>query len=108
MYLCISSVEIQNFGTDEFVTDITKLATKVLGAVTPVEYLLLAIASPIIYSFAVDSDGVNDNNGVIEGYGTVSAKENVSNIFDRIVDLISTAIKYISMFFSIIIKIVIH
>ncbi len=97
-----------NFGTDEFVTDITKLATKVLGAVTPVEYLLLAIASPIIYSFAVDSDGVNDNNGVIEGYGTVSAKENVSNIFDRIVDLISTAIKYISMFFSIIIKIVIR
>ncbi len=97
-----------NLGTDEFVTDITKLATKVLGAVTPVEYLLLAIASPIIYSFAVDSDGVNDNNGVIEGYGTVSAKENVSNIFDRIVDFISTAIKYISMFFSIIIKIVIR
>ena len=97
-----------NFGTDEFVTDITKLATKVLGAVTPVEYLLLAIASPIIYSFAVDSDGVNDNNGVIEGYGTVSAKENVSNIFDRIIDFISTAIKYISMFFSIIIKIVIR
>ncbi len=97
-----------NFGTDEFVTDITKLATKVLGAVTPAEYLLLAIASPIIYNFAVDSDGVNDNNGVIEGYGTVSAKENASNIFDGIVDLICTVIRCISMFFTFIIKIIIH
>ncbi len=96
-----------NFGTDEFVTDITKLATKVLGAVTPAEYLLLAIASPIIYNFAVDSDGVNDNNGAIEGYGTVSAKENASNIFDRIIDSICTVIRYISMFFTFIVKIII-
>lgn len=97
-----------NFGTDEFVTDITKLATKVLGAVTPAEYLLLAIASPIIYRFAVDDDGVNDNNGVIEGYGTTTAKGNSSNIFDKIIDFICTIIKYVSMFFTFIVKIVIH
>ncbi len=97
-----------NFGTDEFITDITKLATKVLGAVTPAEYLLLAIASPIIYRFAVDDDGVNDNNGVIEGYGTTTAKGNSSNIFDKIIDFICTIIKYVSMFFTFIVKIVIH
>ena len=97
-----------NFGTDEFVTDITKLATKVLGAVTPAEYLLLAIASPIIYRFAVDDDGVNDNNGVIEGYGTVNAKVNASNIDDKIIDFICTIIKYISMFFTFIVKIIVH
>ncbi|MBQ8014929.1 MAG: hypothetical protein IJ264_01940, partial [Clostridia bacterium] len=96
-----------NLGTDKFVTDITKLATKVLGAVTPAEYLLLAIASPIIYCFAVDSDGVNDNNGVIEGYGTVNIKSNASNIFDRIIDSICTVIRYISMFFTFIVKIII-
>lgn len=97
-----------NLGTDEFVTDITKLATSVLGAVTPAEYLLLAVASPIIYRFAVDSDGINDNNGVIEGYGAVSAESNAENIFDKIVDAVSTAIRYVSLFFNIVLKIFIH
>lgn len=97
-----------NFGTDSFITDLTKLATKVLGAVTPVEYLLLAIVSPILYRFAVDSDGINDNNGVIPGYGTVSAETNISNVFANISDIFSTALKYISMFFTYVIKIIIH
>ncbi len=72
----------KHFGTDSFVTDITKLATKVLGGVTPVEYLLLAIVSPLVYAFAVDYDGVNDNNGTLPGYGTVNFESNISNIVD--------------------------
>lgn len=98
----------ENLGTDSFVTDITKLATKVLGAVTPVEYLLLAIVSPIIYRFAVDADGVNDNYGVIEGYGTVSAEGNLSNVSDKIMNIITTVIKYLSLFFNNFIKIIFH
>ena len=97
-----------NLGTDSFVTDITKMATKVLGAVTPVEYLLLAIVSPIIYRFAVDSDGVNDNYGVIEGYGTSSVEGNADNVFDKIINFFTTAIKYCSLFFTNIIKIIFH
>ncbi len=98
----------KNLGTDAFITDITKLATKVLGPVTPVEYLLLAIVSPIIYRFAVDSDGVNDNNGVLEGYGTVNAESNTNNIFDKFVNIINTLIKYFTLIFNNLLKIIFH
>lgn len=95
-----------NLGTDAFVSDITKLATKVLGAVTPVEYLLLAIVSPIVYEFAVDTDDVNDNNGVIEGYGADA--NNIGNVFDKVYGIANDIIKYISMAMNIILKIVVH
>ena len=94
----------KNFGTDSFVTDITKLATKVLGGVTPVEYLLLAIVSPLIYAFAVDYDGVDDNNGVLPGYGTVEVESNVSNIFDNILGIINDIILYCQLFFNVILN----
>lgn len=94
----------KNFGTDSFVTDITKLATKVLGGVTPVEYLLLAIVSPLIYAFAVDYDGVDDNNGVLPGYGTVEVENNVSNIFDAIIGIINDMILYVQLFFNVILN----
>ena len=98
----------KNLGTDAFITDITKLATKVLGPVTPVEYLLLAIVSPIIYRFAVDADGVNDNFGVIEGYGTVNSETNFNNLSDKAVTIIKTIFKYVSLFFTNIVKIIFH
>ncbi len=88
----------KHFGTDSFVTDITKLATKVLGGVTPVEYLLLAIVSPLVYEFAVDNDGVNDNNGVLPGYGTVEFGNNLSNIYSNIVGIFNEIIKYFELF----------
>lgn len=92
----------KHFGTDSFVTDITKLATKVLGGVTPVEYLLLAIVSPLVYSFAVDHDGVNDNNGTLPGYGTVEVGNNISNIFDNVNGIFNDIIKYFSLFLTVI------
>ena len=84
----------KHFGTDSFITDITKLATKVLGGVTPAEYLLLAIVSPLVYEFAVDNDGVNDNNGVLPGYGTVDFGNNLTNIFDNLTALFNEIVKY--------------
>ncbi len=96
----------KNFGTDSFVTDITKLATKVLGGVTPAEYLLLAIVSPLVYSFAVDHDGVDDNKGVLPGYGTVEAEDNVQNIFDNIYGIFNDVMKYISLFLTVIYKMI--
>lgn len=91
-------------GTDSFVTDITKLATKVLGGVTPVEYLLLAIVSPLVYSFAVDHDGVDDNNGVLPGYGTVEISSNFSNIYSNIIGIFNDIIKYFSLFVDVILN----
>lgn len=93
-----------NLGTDAFVTDITKLATKILGGVTPVEYLLLAIVSPIVYEFAVDTDGVNDNSGVIDGYGADT--DNIGNIFDKIYGIANDIMKYIINALNIVLKIV--
>lgn len=96
----------KNFGTDSFITDITKLATKVLGGVTPVEYLLLAIVSPLVYSFAVDHDGVDDNNGILPGYGTVEAGNNISNIVDAVLAMINDALNYVMMAFNILLNMI--
>lgn len=85
----------ENFGTDTFVADITKLATGILGGVTPTEYLLLAVVSPIIYAFAVDDDGVDDNNGVVEGYGSDTSA--IQNVFDNICSIFSDIFKYVLM-----------
>lgn len=95
-----------NFGTDAFITDITKMATKVLGAVTPVEYLLLAIVSPIIYNFAVDTDGVNDNYGVIEGYGVSNVSGNISNVYAKIANMVKTLYKYFTLIIDNLLKII--
>lgn len=92
----------KHFGTDSFVTDITKLATKVLGGVSPAEYLLLAIVSPLVYEFAVDNDGINDNNGVLPGYGTVEFSNNISNIFSNITAFFSEIITYLGLVVTVI------
>ncbi|MBQ6264187.1 MAG: metallophosphoesterase [Clostridia bacterium] len=70
---------LANFGlSDGISAGTTKLFAKIFGPVTAVEYVLLGIASPIIERFAND-DEVDDNNGSIAGYGTVSAASQVAN-----------------------------
>lgn len=91
------------FGTDSAIKDLTKLGTKVFGPITAGEYFLLAIASPILYEFAYDSDGVNDNKGEFEGYGAeVDTFSNVMANVSRIIEKISL---YFSLFISVITKI---
>ncbi|MBQ8209055.1 MAG: metallophosphoesterase [Clostridia bacterium] len=92
---------MDNVGEDGMVTEVTKLCTETFGGVTAVEYFLCAIASPILYEFAFDSDGVNDNNGSIEGYGTENEKSLLENVADWFSNLISKIKLYIQMFFSI-------
>ncbi len=70
-------------GTDSVITDITKLATGILGPVSPVEYFLVALVSPLICAFIADDD-VEDNNGTIPGYGTVNVQSRISNVFNNI------------------------
>lgn len=62
---------------------LTKYCISKFGVYTKAEIFLVAVASPILYKFACDNDGVDDNNGVIEGYGTVNFKTNVSNIVEN-------------------------
>ena len=100
---------LADLGTDSIVTDLTKFGTKIFGAVTPVEYFLLAATSPLIMAFVVDDDGVDDNNGTIEGYGTVTAESNAGNVmesihgfFNRIAQMLSTVLRvFYKMIFGI-------
>lgn len=63
---------------------LTKYCISKFGVYTKAEIFLVAVASPILYKFVCDNDGVDDNNGVIEGYGTVNFKTNVSNIVENL------------------------
>lgn len=97
---------LKNFGTDSVASDLTKLGARIFGAVKPAEYFLLALVSPVIYNFAVDSDGVDDNRGTLPGYGTVGLQNNSYNVIENIHGILNNAMKYISMFLSIIIRII--
>lgn len=70
------------------------------GVYTKAEIFLVAIASPILYKFACDNDGVDDNNGVIEGYGTANFKSNVSNIFENLNNLSEKITFYLQLVLS--------
>ena len=81
----------------------TKGIANVLGPVTPGQYFLIAVASPIVYEFVYDSDGVNDNYGTIEGYGVeVDLNENRT---DNFADILETIAIYIENFLTIVLKI---
>lgn len=70
------------------------------GVYTKAEIFLVGIASPVLYKFAYDNDGVDDNNGVIEGYGTVNFKTNVSNIFENLNNLSEKITFYLQLVMS--------
>ena len=67
------------------------------GPISPGEYFLLAIASPLLQSFAND-DEVDDNNGVIDGYGTDNSSENMKANFTMSVNEFLSTVKMIMKF----------
>lgn len=79
---------------------LTKYCISKFGVYTKAEIFLVAVASPILYKFACDNDGVDDNNGVIEGYGTVNFKTNVSNIVENINSLSEKITFYLRLVIS--------
>ena len=89
--------------TDSMMKDLTKLGTDIFGSVTAGEYFLLAVASPILYEFGYDSDGVNDNNGIIRGYGNDNG--GVSAFAGSLIDVASKISLYFSFFIEIVSKI---
>lgn len=77
-----------------------KFCISKFGVYTKAEIFLVGIASPVLYKFAYDNDGVDDNNGVIEGYGTVNFKSNVTNIFKNLGSLSEKMVFYIQLVMS--------
>ncbi len=76
---------------------IRNLGKKVYGHVTAPEYLLLSIASPLLYAFAYDVDEIDDNNGILDGYGTVNSDTNLSNIGKNVMNFFEKVILYIGL-----------
>ncbi len=97
---------LEDMGIGSASEEIMKLAISVFGEVSAAEYALVALASPILYAFAYDDDGVDDNNGVIEGYGTSSFTTNVQNLGDKYSMIIERTIFYVKQMVEILMKIV--
>lgn len=95
---------LANFGYDPITDSMLKLCAEKFGVYNKAEIFLVGIASPILYKFAYDNDGVDDNNGAIEGYGTVSLKSNMTNIVENIGNLSEKLIYYIQLVFSYLVK----
>ncbi len=82
----------------EAIDTIIDMITAQEEGVTAGEYLLVAIASPLLDSFAND-DGVDDNYGAIDGYGyndtSANIGNNVGNTFLDVANKIYIFIRYI-------------
>lgn len=94
---------LQKVGLTPIGEELIKLSLAAFGPVSPGEYLTLAIAAPFLYEFVYDDGNVNDNTGVIDGYGyeagiTVNAKnikENISSFLEKAFLYINLILKYI-------------
>lgn len=91
---------LEALGYGPVADSLVKYCAEKYGAYTNAEIFLVAIASPILYKFACDNDGVDDNNGVIEGYGTVNFKSNVTNIIENIGNISEKLTFYIKLVMS--------
>lgn len=91
---------LSELGYGPIADSLMKYCISKFGVYTKAEIFLVAIASPILYKFACDNDGVDDNNGIIEGYGTANFKSNVSNIFENLNNLSEKITFYLQLIMS--------
>lgn len=91
---------LSELGYGPIADSLIKFCISKFGVYTKAEIFLVGIASPVLYKFAYDNDGVDDNNGVIEGYGTVNLKSNVTNIFKNLGSLSEKMVFYIQLVLS--------
>lgn len=89
-----------DMGYGPIADSLIKFCISKFGVYTKAEIFLVGIASPVLYKFAYDNDGVDDNNGVIEGYGTVNLKSNVTNIFKNLGSFSEKMVFYIQLVLS--------
>ncbi len=84
-------------GTEKYVIVENYLFGIGYGPISPGEYFLLALLSPLLQSFAND-DEVDDNNGAIDGYGNTNTSENIKANFTLSVSEILSSIKMVLKF----------
>jgi len=77
-------------------SDVKALCRSVFGGVTPGEYFAAALVSGLVYGFTSDTDGVPDNNGMIDGYGE---KDGVKNITEKIISFFTKLFTLIKNYF---------
>ena len=95
---------LETLGYGPVADSFVKYCAERFGVYTKSEIFLVAIASPILYKFAYDNDGVDDNNGIIEGYGTVNFKSNVTNIFENLGSVSEKLTFYIKLVMSYLVR----
>ncbi|MBQ7043866.1 MAG: metallophosphoesterase [Clostridia bacterium] len=93
----LANKALATFGIESISDELTKLGIKVFGSVNVLEYAILGLISPLLYAFAYDDDGVEDNNGTLPGYGTVDTWNNLSNITANISNIINKIISTVTM-----------
>lgn len=87
--------------TSESLYIIASVITSNFGVSLPVdatgtaEYLALAVASPFIYEYINSTDGLDNRNGAISGYG--SSESRLDNIADSLNTSVSNLMLYIDM-----------
>lgn len=95
---------LEKYGMGPFSAELTKLCASVFGGVKPGEYFIIALVSPLLYEFALDSDGVDDNAGHIEGYAQNSVKDKAGNIIENIKGMLEKLIAYLRVFLGFIFR----
>ena len=101
VFLSAANKVASSFGTGEICKNFTKTVARNAGPVTAGEYLIVAIASPLLYGLAYDRDGLDDNNGEIDGYAVNNASANLAAKFGS---FFSDVLLYFKLFLSYVIK----
>lgn len=91
---------LEKSGMKSLAPDLEKLTVRVFGGITPAEYFTVSLLSPVLYEFAFDADGVDDNNGSLPGYGTVSFESNTRNITENLKAFFLKLLDYLKMTFK--------
>lgn len=89
---------LENTGYINHMDVLSDMGQWAYGNITPLEYFILALASPIIMGFIYDDDGVNDNNGYLPAYSSVGTVDRLDNIGNSMASFIAKFIDMINNF----------
>lgn len=93
----LANQALASLGMDTISKELTKAGIEAFGSVNAIEYAILGLISPLLYKFAYDNDGVDDNNGVLPGYATVNVQSNINNISNNFTSIVEKAVFYVTM-----------
>lgn len=94
--------ELLNKSDPGIAGELTELCCNTFGGITPGEYLITAMLAPFLYEFAFDADGVDDNNGAIDGYAVKT--DRIQNISANLRYIMNKIITYMEKIISVLEK----